>query len=116
MVHFEHAHHQHVYEDHDDGWGSGSYWKRSLTPATDSSEAGQLPPGAIPAPSSLSFNRMGSAPPSIEISPSAFPVYDEHMQVFQGDSSPPQMPTFEDPHSIVYSKQMPAQTYSFNKK
>lgn len=78
-----------------------------MTPATDSSEIGSFPPGSIPAPSNLGYDRIGSAPPNVEISPSVFPVYDEHMQVIQGDRSPPHMPTFEDPHNIVYSKQMP---------
>lgn len=34
MVYYEHAHHQHHYDEHgagaDDGWGNGGYWRRSL--------------------------------------------------------------------------------------
>ncbi|KAL5282282.1 hypothetical protein ACFFRR_005460 [Megaselia abdita] len=36
VIYYEHAHHQHTYEDHGDDWNSeGSYWKRSLNGAND---------------------------------------------------------------------------------
>lgn len=102
MVYYEHAHHQHVYDEHDDNWGS-SYWKRRSLKAADSVEA----PSAS-APVEVSYSE--SSP-----SYSSYRPYDEHQAIFDSSSSGSIQPpvTYTDPHSIVYSKQMPQQTYSF---
>lgn len=110
-----------MYDEHDDGWGSGSYWKRSLNAGTESSDL-----ASAPSHLSVNYDRIGNAlPPSINFNPSNYRTYDEHMNVYNGgggssisssSSGIPQsqLPTYADAQGIVYSKQIPAQTYSLN--
>lgn len=43
-------------------------------------------------------------------SPANYRTYEDYVR----DSSSPQLTSYTDPHSIVYSQQMPQQTYSLN--
>jgi len=107
VVYYEHAHHQHVYDEHDDGWGgSGSYWKRSLATPGDSSSSENVP---ISSSVNLSQPRPTNIKPPV-YSPSNYRTYEEYVR----ENSSPQLSSYTDPHSIVYSQQMPQQTYSLN--
>lgn len=35
VIYYEHAQHQHHYDEHDDGWSGGGYWKRSFDETTE---------------------------------------------------------------------------------
>lgn len=110
-----------MYDEHDDGWGgssgSGSYWKRSLNAATERSDL-----STAPSQLSVSYDRIESGPPpSISFNPNNYRTYDEHLNVYNGGSGSSssgipqsQLPAYADAQSIVYNKQMPTQTYSFN--
>lgn len=106
-----------MYDEHEgDGWGgSGSYWKRSLNAGTESSDL-----STAPSQLSVSYDRIESGPPpSISFNPNNYRTYDEHLNVYNGGSGSSgipqsQLPTYADAQSIVYNKQLPTQTYSFN--
>lgn len=112
MVYYEHAHHQHVYDEHDDGWGSGSYWKRSLATPADSSSAENVP---VNAADRINISYNNRPPTAIKQTPSYSPANYRTYEEYIRDSSSPQLTSYNsDPHSIVYSQQMPQQTYSLN--
>lgn len=127
-MYLEHAHHQHVYEDsHDDSWGSsGSYWKRSLP--IDSNSAENVPVPVASASSdriNVNYNRpvasAAVAPVPIQSAPipkQAPATYSASASNYRPTSydeynANGQLATYNDPHSIVYSQQMPQQTYNF---
>lgn len=122
-MYLEHAHHQHVYEDsHDDSWGSsGSYWKRSLPIDSNSAENVPVPVAAASSDRvNVNYNRP-VAPPVAAIpkqSPVAAATYgaggasNYRPTSFEEYNANGQLATYSDPHSIVYSQQMPQQAYS----
>lgn len=128
MVYYEHAHHQHVYDEHDDGWGgSGSYWKRSLA-APDNNGAESVPITNAADRINISYNRppvltakqspvataasIAAAAGPVYTAPSYRPTTYEEQQIRDAQAS--QLSSYTDPHSIVYSQQIPQQTYSLN--
>lgn len=101
VVYYEHAHHQHVYDDHDEGgWGlgsSGSYWKRRSL-----NEKGE------PIEVAYSSDSIPSSPPGAAVAAPSYETYRPY------ESSPnvygsivPSASGYTDPQSIVYSKQRP---------
>lgn len=100
-----------MYDEHDEGWGgsggSGSYWKRSLATPADSSSAENVPVNTADR-INISYNR----PPTVKQSPSYGPPNYRSYEEYVRDSSSPQLTSYTDPHSIVYSQQMPQQAYS----
>lgn len=97
-----------MYEDsHDDSWGSsGSYWKRSLP--VENSSAENVPVTAGSDRINIGYNRapVSNVKQTATYSASASnyrPTYDEY-------SANPNLAPYSDPHSIVYSQQMPQQT------
>lgn len=118
VVYLENAHHQHVYEDsHDDSWGSsgssGSYWKRSLPIENNSAEN-------VPVTSSsdrinqVSYNPV--RPVNIKQTATYSSSASSYRQptTYEEYNASPQLAQYTDPHSLVYSQQMPQQTYSLN--
>lgn len=107
VVYYEHAHHQHVYDDHDEGgWGlgsshSGNYWKRrslnekgepievTYSASPDSIPSSGPPPGAAVASASYETYRPYESAPNIY------------------GSVVPSASGYTDPQSIVYSKSRP---------
>ncbi|XP_055316948.1 uncharacterized protein LOC129576256 isoform X2 [Sitodiplosis mosellana] len=113
---------KHVYEDsHDDSWGSsgssGSYWKRSLPIENNSAEN-------VPVTSSsdrvnqVSYSTAVRQPVNVKqtatygVSASASSY--RQPTTYEEYNASPQLAQYTDPHSIVYSQQMPQQTYSLN--
>lgn len=125
MVYYEHAHHQHVYDEHDDGWGSGSYWKRSLATPLDNNSAETVPITSAADRINISYNRppvltakqgplataAASAAAPIYSAPSYRPTTYEEQQL--RDATASQLTSYTDPHSMVYSQQIPQQ-YTLN--
>lgn len=115
----EHAHHQHVYEDsHDDSWGSGSYWKRSLPIDSNSAENGPVPVAAASSDRvSVNYRPVGptaaiAAPISKQAATYSASATNYRPTSYEEYNANGQLATYNDPHSIVYSQQMPQQTYS----
>lgn len=109
VIYHETAHHQHVYDEHDEGWGgsgSGSYWKRSLAAPLDSNSAENVPITNTADRINIGYNR-----PVIQTKQNTSPLlsssnyrpatYEDHSQ----------LASYNDPHNIVYSQQIPQQTY-----
>lgn len=114
-MYLEHAHHQHVYEDsHDsDSWGSsGSYWKRSLPiESTNSAEQNAVPVTASSDRINIGYNRPASVKQTATYTAGASNYRPTTYEEYPSNA---QLNTYTDPHSIVYSQQMPQQTYSLN--
>lgn len=109
-MYLEHAHHQHVYEDsHDDSWGSGSYWKRSLPIENSSSAEQNVPVTSSSDRINISYQRPANVKQTAPYTANAYrpTTYEEY-------PSNAQLASYTDPHNIVYSQQMPQQTYSLN--
>ncbi|KAG4074583.1 hypothetical protein HA402_004454 [Bradysia odoriphaga] len=49
VIYYEHAQHQHHYDEHDEGWnGGGGYWKRSFDEQTTENNGPYTPPYSAP--------------------------------------------------------------------
>lgn len=130
MVYYEHAHHQHVYDEHDDGWGSGSYWKRSLATPLDNNSAESVPITSAADRINISYNRppviaTKQGPVATAAVAAAAPVYgpvpsyrpttyeEQQLRDAQQQQQQQQLASYSDPHSLVYSQQIPQQ-YGLN--
>lgn len=106
-----------MYEDsHDDSWGgssgsSGSYWKRSLPIEGNSAENVPIPAGS----DRVSVNYQPRPVATVKQAPTYSASASNYRPTTYEEYNPPngQLAQYNtDPHSIVYSQQMPQQTYS----
>ncbi|XP_031635210.1 uncharacterized protein LOC116348340 isoform X2 [Contarinia nasturtii] len=109
---------KHVYEDsHDDSWGgsssSGSYWKRSL-PIENNGAAENVPATSNSDRINVSYNQQRPVAVKQTAAYTAASASNYRPTTYEEYNASPQLATYTDPHSIVYSQQMPQQTYSLN--